>query len=253
MEELENDTPYFRTGIRGDPDHRIMYENHPFDRMRLEREERKEGIRHRKGGGGEGGGAAPPGGSLHDPDGGWEVDSRNLQTEGGGGDDDAAEEGGSDGGGGGGEEGGEEYENPFRPIRIHLETAALDALRTSTNGPQIDFVKNSILPRMRDYWTAALSVVPVSGNLLISSADLQGRLYCGDTEFSAVPASHMSDGVPDADLVLYISGIPSARFCGPSTLAVAVACNFDQVRRERFQTQREDDVSFHLSNIMNCH
>ena len=131
----------------------------------------------------------------------------------------------------------EDYENPFRPMRIHLETAALDAVRTSTNGPQIDFVKNSILPRMRDYWTSALSVVPVSGNLLISSADLQGRLYCGDTEFSSVPASHMSEGVPDADLVLYVSGVPSARFCGPSTLAVAVACNFDQVRRERFQTQ----------------
>ncbi len=166
--------------------------------------------------------------------GGWEFDSRNLQ------------EGGGDNGGGteGGDEADvvdgadEEDDNPFRPIRIHLETAALDAERTSTNGPQIDFVKNSILPRMRDYWTEALSVVPVEGNLLISSADLQGRLYCGDTEFSEVPAAHMSDGVSNADLVLYVSGVPSARFCGPSTLAVAVACNFDQVSEE----ERGDDM-----------
>jgi len=194
---LENELPYFRTGIRGDPNHRLVYENHPFDRMRLEREGRRERRRH------------PGGGDFgRDGEGGeWEFDARDLQEE-------------------------EEAEgaDPFRPIRIHLETEALDAQRTSTNGPQIDFVKNSILPRMRDYWTAALSVVPVQGNLLISSADLQERLYCGDTEFSRVPTTHISAGVPDADLVLYVSGVPSARFCGPSTLAVAVACNFDQVR-----------------------
>lgn len=121
--------------------------------------------------------------------------------------------------------------NPFRPIRIHLETAALDATRTSTNGAQIDFVKESILLRMCDYWTSALSVVPVQGNLRISSADLQGRVYCGDTEFSKVPVEHMSSGIPNTDLVLYVSGTPSAQFCGPSTLAVAVACNFDQFDR----------------------
>ena len=49
---------------------------------------------------------------------------------------------------------------------------------------------------MRDYWTSALSVVPVQGNLRISSADLQSRLYCGDTEFSKVPVEHMSTGIP---------------------------------------------------------
>ncbi|KAL7469167.1 hypothetical protein ACHAXS_009429 [Conticribra weissflogii] len=121
--------------------------------------------------------------------------------------------------------------DPFRPIRIQFETSALDDERTASNGPKIEFVKNVILPRMKDFWTSALSVVPVEGNLLISTADLQGRLYCGDTEFAKVPAAHMSTGVADADLVLYVSGAPSARFCGPSTLAVAVACNFDQFDR----------------------
>lgn len=84
---------------------------------------------------------------------------------------------------------------------------------------------------MADFWSSALSVVPVEGNLLISTADLQGRVYCGDSEFAKVPSTHISTGVPDTDLILYVSGTPSTRFCGPSTLAVAVACNFDQFDR----------------------
>ena len=134
-------------------------------------------------------------------------------------------------------------ENPFRPIRIHLDTTAIDAERTESNGAQIDFVKDIILPRMRDFWASALSVVPVSGNVVISSAELQGRLYCGDSEFSKVPTSHISVGVENTDLILYVSGAPSARFCGPTTLAVAVACNFDQVStREACLCRRVDSI-----------
>ena len=46
-----------------------------------------------------------------------------------------------------------------------------------------------------------------------------------------MPPEHVATGVPNAYLVLYESGAPSARFCGPSTLAIAVACNFDQFDR----------------------
>lgn len=188
MEDIENSSPYFQTGIRGDPHHQLQYKNHPFDRMRMERE-RRRGLQR-----GEEGDVI------------MEDASRNLQDE-----------------------GTATSENPFRPIRIHLDTTAIDAERTESNGAQIDFVKDIILPRMRDFWASALSVVPVEGNVVISSADLMGRLYCGDTEFSKVPSSHISEGVADTDLILYVSGAPSARFCGPTTLAVAVACNFDQV------------------------
>jgi leishmanolysin-like peptidase len=41
----------------------------------------------------------------------------------------------------------------------------------------------------------------------------------------------MTNGVANTDVLLYVSGSPSSRFCGPSTLAVAVACNFDQFDR----------------------
>ena len=122
-------------------------------------------------------------------------------------------------------------DDPFQPIRIHFDTSALDSQLSESNSNQINFVKNTILPRMANYWTEALSVVPVQGNLLVSTAELQGRLYCGDTEFSKVPAEDIASGIPNSDLVLYVSGAPSARFCGPSTLAVAVACNFDQFDR----------------------
>ncbi|KAL3789701.1 hypothetical protein ACHAWO_001049 [Cyclotella atomus] len=182
MEDLENEMPYYQTGVRGDPEFRVSYKNHPFDRLRVERE------------------AAAGGDEQH----------RNLQDE---------------------SETTTEQTNPFKPIRIHFDTSALDAERTSSNGQKVDFVKNIILPRMSDFWSSALSVVPVEGNLLISTADLQGRVYCGDSEFAKVPSNHISTGVPDTDLVLYVSGTPSTRFCGPSTLAVAVACNFDQFDR----------------------
>ena len=186
VEELENSLPYFQTGIRGDPNHKLQYTNHPFDRMRKERE-------------------------LQELD---DEENENNDYNNNNNDEEFIQE-----------------DDPFQPIRIHFDTSALDSELTNDNGAQIDFVKQTILPRMRDYWSSALSVVRVEGNLLVSTAELQGRLYCGDTEFSKVPTDHISNGVPNADLVLYVSGAPSARFCGPSTLAVAVACNFDQFDR----------------------
>jgi hypothetical protein len=234
MEELENSLPYYQTGIRGDPAHELQYRNHPFDRLRRERERKMKSRRELK--------------SREQPQQSQEQSLRrgeefmegndeehiimeedvvrNLEGDG---TSSSTADGDSSSNASEGGEGGGEDENPFRPIRIHLDTTAIDAERTESNGAQIDFVKDIILPRMRDFWASALSVVPVSGNVVISSAELQGRLYCGDSEFSKVPTSHISVGVENTDLILYVSGAPSARFCGPTTLAVAVACNFDQV------------------------
>ena len=38
MEDIENAMPYYQTGIRGDPEFKIKYENHPFDLLREARE-----------------------------------------------------------------------------------------------------------------------------------------------------------------------------------------------------------------------
>ena len=119
----------------------------------------------------------------------------------------------------------------FKPMRIKFETKALDDTRDSNNAAKIDFLKNEVLPRAGAFWTRSLSVVPVSGRLRMSTGELNNREFCGDYEFSRVPSNHISTGVEDADLVLYVSGTPSSRFCAFQTLAVAVACNFDQYDR----------------------
>jgi len=123
-----------------------------------------------------------------------------------------------------------EQEILFAPMRIQTDIEALEAQRNSRNGDQIDFITDKILPRMVDFWSNALAVVPIEGELFIQQGELVNG-YCGDSEFAAVPAEHISKGIENTDLMLYISGTPSSRFCGPSTLAVAVACNWDQFDR----------------------
>ena len=119
----------------------------------------------------------------------------------------------------------------FQSMRIVFETKALDDIRDSSNAARIDWYKTVILPKTAEYWSNTLSVVPVQGNLRITSGSLDGYAYCGDPEFTQVPNEHKSDGVADADIILYVSGSPSTRFCPERTLAVAVPCNFDQFDR----------------------
>ena len=119
----------------------------------------------------------------------------------------------------------------FRPIRIVFQTQALDLIRDSSNSAKIDWYVNEILPATADFWSRALSVIPVSGKLRISSSELDGFSHCGDSEFTQIPNEHKSSGVSNADLILYVSASGSSRFCPARTLAVAVPCNFDQFDR----------------------
>ena len=129
----------------------------------------------------------------------------------------------------------EEKISYFEPMRITFVTDALDEERTVSNAKQIDFVKEKVLDRMGAYWSEALNVVPVgSGDeipLKINAGELVSSMFCGHSEFTKVPSEHMTDGIADTDMILYVSASSSTQFCGPSTLAVAVACNFDQFDR----------------------
>ena len=87
------------------------------------------------------------------------------------------------------------------------------------------------MPRTAHFWQQALSVVPVAGKLRMAAMELDSRLYCGDSEFTEVPEQYISTGIDDTDLILFVSGSPDPRFCQARTLAVAVACNFDQFDR----------------------
>lgn len=122
-------------------------------------------------------------------------------------------------------------DSKFKPIRISFYTGALDNAKTSQNSAKIEWIKTVILPKAAAFWSETLSVVPVSGKLQISAAELDSRMYCGDVEFTKVPASHIANGVADTDLLLYVSASPSTRFCPDRTLAVALPCNFDQFDR----------------------
>ena len=130
-------------------------------------------------------------------------------------------------------------ESLFRPIRITFDLTALESEKTgdptSATDRAIQLIKSDVLPKMKEFWSNALKVVPVEGALQIQRNELTGsgnnKQYCGDTEFSKVPDSHISDGVTDTDLILYVSGRDSTRFCATNTLAVAIACNWDQYDR----------------------
>ena len=126
----------------------------------------------------------------------------------------------------------------FEPLRITMVTDHLETRRSVVTEDQVDFIVNTILPRMSKFWSETLNVLPVGTRegvknmpLKIDNSKLMQQKYCGDMEFTAVPTEHIVDGVENTDLILYVSGEPSARFCGPSTLAVAVACNFDEQDR----------------------
>jgi len=167
LREIEENLERSQTGFPADPNHKVPYENHPWDT--------KDG-------------------------------KRRLQEPG--------------------------TTDLFKPMRIRFETKALDDMRDSSNAAKIDFIKNEILPRTASFWSQALSVVPVSGALKISTGELSGdRSHCGDELFTRVPTEHITQGLDGADLILYVSGTPSSRFCSFQTLAVAVACNFDQYDR----------------------
>ena len=170
IHEIETEsTHYRRTGVLGDPNHKVDYDHPIYDKER-----------------------------------------RKLLTE-------------------------EQLENYFKPIRITFHLDAMNGLRNDANGKQIDFVTNEILPKMKDFWSSALKVVPVgslNGNpLKLATLELTQDGYCGHNQFTKVPNEHITNGIADTDIILYISASPSATFCGPSTLAVAVSCNSDQYDR----------------------
>jgi leishmanolysin-like peptidase len=206
VRSLEEKLERSRTGFMGDLDHEIPYENHPFqetyNRRRRERQLQNEDLYAA---------VEEEEGVVVAVD---EIDTAVV-------DDGSVNEGGAGGGGG----------DLYKPLRIRFETQALDDTRNADNAAKIDFIKTQILPDTAEFWSQALSVVPVSGNLKISAAELENREFCGDSEFTQVPTEHISTGIPDVDLVLYVSGTPSSRFCRGTTLAVAVACNFDQFDR----------------------
>jgi Leishmanolysin len=189
MRRIEGRIPRYQTGIPGDLNHVVPYENHPYEKSKWRRR-------------------------LQDSNSTSSTGADNATSTGDGGDTYSTNGTTADGSSGA----------RFQPMRFKYFTYALDAIRDDSNAAKIDWYISTILPKTVEFWSRALSVVPVSGNLKLSSSELDSRLYCGDSEFTEVPSEHISDGVADADLILYVSASASSTFCPDRTLAVAVPC-----------------------------
>jgi hypothetical protein len=134
--------PRYQTGIPGDLDHEVPYQNHPYART----------WRWRRG-------LQQNSSSASDTS----TGDGNAATN--------ATETTADG-----------SPDLFQPMRIKYFTEALDAIRDDTNGAKIDWYINTVLPMTAEFWSRALSVVPVSGNLQLSRSELASG-YCGDSAF----------------------------------------------------------------------
>lgn len=212
LSRIEERIPRYSTGIPANPSHRLSYRNHPYDPETAAR--RKTQQRREKGNAAyaaaEAAAAGPSEQGEFNDEGNNSDRHRKLQDE----------------------EVVADDEGPtWEKMRIQFFTEALDGVDDGSGGAKIAWYKNEILPRTREFWSNALSVVPVQGRLIIDDVELDSRTYCGDPSFTAVPTSHTTNGVADADLLLYVSGSDDPRFCPERTLAVAVPCNFDQFDR----------------------
>lgn len=119
-------------------------------------------------------------------------------------------------------------EASFQPIRVVFETSRLDAVPESE---LVSWIRSNALVQVSKYWGEALSVHPIQGNLILAAHQLSQGRFCGLPEWGEVPSHHFTTGVPNADLLIYVSAVDDARFCSRTTLATAMLCNVDQFDR----------------------
>ncbi len=86
------------------------------------------------------------------------------------------------------------------------------------------YLLNTVLAQAQAWFQNTLQVNPVMGNLVISGSS-QGST-CGVSPGIVVPAAHTTTGIPNTDLVIYVSAAP-ARDPNSNVLAWAVACRTD--------------------------
>ena len=128
----------------------------------------------------------------------------------------------------------------WEPLRIHMDTSDLAKHSFEAGGKKtLKRITSSILPLAIKILSKHLHVIRVNGNLKITPICLDGILgqpccghdprchwaanTCADV---AVPDSHKTVGIPDADYVIYLTaneGVDNGQ-----VLATGVACKVDQ-------------------------
>lgn len=77
------------------------------------------------------------------------------------------------------------------------------------------FIKDTLIPAAMDFLTASLSVLPVSGNLVMSSPMSDGACFGTDRWYSLVccqrfwPSKYVNPGQANADFVLVLTTRPT--------------------------------------------
>jgi leishmanolysin len=87
------------------------------------------------------------------------------------------------------------------------------------------YIMDKLMPAAVAFYTSALNVVRVSGNLVVS-----GTATCGSAPGTPVPSDHRSTGVADADFIAYVTAVPKADRTS-LTVAWAAACRTDSAGR----------------------
>ncbi len=108
----------------------------------------------------------------------------------------------------------EDYVDPrsfSKPIRITFVTQALESIATDAqSAAKVDWIKSEILPRVQSLLRDSLRVAPVVGRLKVPSTYLYEGTVCGgfvDPDLPRVPYNHITKGLDNTDLVIYVSGI----------------------------------------------
>mmetsp|Transcript_14 Transcript_14/g.59 ORF Transcript_14/g.59 Transcript_14/m.59 type:complete len:996 (-) Transcript_14:177-3164(-) len=143
----------------------------------------------------------------------------------------------------------------FKPLRIHYDTTHLDGVLSAARK---SFVEINLLKRAADRLAEVLRVIPVQGNLRLSPrcrsfwddeshqcANYDIPMQCG--EIVQVPTEHLNPekecslrpdeckmteggaGIPNADVVVYVTAYQYAACASSSTLAFAASCARDDI------------------------
>ena len=116
------------------------------------------------------------------------------------------------------------WPRPAPPSVLHPRSAL---------GPAQDYLVDTILDDTLTMLTAALSVLPVTGNLVLNAPYSDASCFSGSYWYSLMccdsemPNADMTTGVAGTDFVLYVTARPT----GGSTLAWALTCQSDQYQR----------------------
>jgi hypothetical protein len=121
----------------------------------------------------------------------------------------------------------QEAQSLFQPLRIHFDTTELDlwSMQSTYSAQRVEYLTKRVLPEMAKTWSSALSVVRVMENLRIDYN------VCPFADPQTSP-SFSEQGVPNADLVIYVTANSEVCSQGSSkTWSSAYSCFYDQFAR----------------------